>query len=218
VKNAIIRCVEEEYSPFWAFPRRYREDWRWLPFYLRGPAGGGPFTPLLTLVGIWRFARKPRRVADLPQEVWQDCLIVDSSSYLGSYGMGGPGFFGLKCRKGLRSFWIVFVLWGAAEWLTLDGKLLKSGLTESERELYEDRGVIAEETVHGGSLQSIDFTADYVTLTVRKADAAHIFELRRDGTTLPPWRGSGEKKVFPSHESLKDAIIISRRARLWLED
>jgi hypothetical protein len=216
--NAIIRCVEEEYAPFWALLLRRRDGWRWLPFYLRGPAGGGPFTPLLTLLGIWRFARKPRLAADVPKAVYLGSMIVDSSACLGSYGMGGPGFFGFKCRKGLRSFWIVVVLWGAAEWLTLDGKLLESGLLENERKLYENRGIIPFETAHGGSLESIDFAADCVTMTLRKADATHILELRRDGTTVPPWRVTGEKKVLPGNELLEDAIVISCRARLWLEN
>ncbi len=214
--DTIIKCVEEEYAPFWALPWRRRNGWRWLPFYLRGPASGGPFAPLLTLVGIWRFARKPRRVADVPQEVYRGATLVGSSAYLGSYGMGGPGFFGFKCRQGLRSFWIVFVLWGAAEWLTLDGKLLESGLLENERKQYENRGVISFETAHGGSLESIDFAADGATAVIRKADTTHILELRRDGATVPPWRVTGEKKVLPEHETLANAIIISRRARLWL--
>ncbi len=131
--------------------------------------------------------------------------------------MGGPGYLGLKCRKNQRSFWIIFTLWAADGWLALDGKLIESGLLGEEKTLYEKRGALAIETIHGGELLSVDFTDDNVVLKIQKNGITHDIELRRDGAKAPPWRGSGERKLFGADESLEDAIILSRRARLWVE-
>lgn len=196
--DAVIKCTEQEYAPFFAFPLRRREGWRWMPFYLLGPVWPGPLGFLLTLIGIWRFARTPKRIADLPEDAYCGGIIVDTCSGLGSYGQGGPGFFGLKCKRGSGSFWIVFPLWGAVEWLTLDGKLIDSA-----------------KALHGGSIQSIGFADDRATITIRGTDSSHVIELRRDGSTVPPWRGSGKKRSFGAGESLEDAIVMSRRANLW---
>jgi len=45
----------------------------------------------------------------------------------GSYGMGGPGFFGilLESKKPYQKEWLVLPLWGSAGWLLLDGKELR---------------------------------------------------------------------------------------------
>lgn len=56
-----------------------------------------------------------------------------------------------------------------------------------------------------------------VVLKIQKNGITHDIELRRDGAKAPPWRGSGERKLFGADESLEDAIILSRRARLWVE-
>lgn len=48
---------------------------------------------------------------------------IDMSTCIGSYGMGGPGFFGL-CLAKTESFpeeWLILTLWGATSWLQLDG-------------------------------------------------------------------------------------------------
>ena len=216
--NAVIKCIEEEYAPFFAYPTRRHNGWRWLPFYLRGPAWPGPFGFLLTLLGVWRFARTPIRIKDTPQEYYCGCTIARTYPYIGSYGMGGPGFLGLKCRKNHQSFWIVFILWASDGWLTLDGNLIDSGLFGEEKILYQKRGILPIDTIHGGKLLSVLFTECNVMLNIQKNGITHVIELRRDGTTVPPWRGSGEKKTFRSDESLEDSIILSRRARLWTED
>lgn len=53
--------------------------------------------------------------------------ISDVSCYLGSYGMGGPGFFGFKLAKEGRypSEWLVLTLWSADNWLLLNNKWLR---------------------------------------------------------------------------------------------
>jgi hypothetical protein len=54
--------------------------------------------------------------------------------------MGGPGFLGLKCGKNRKTFWMVSVLWGAEGWLTLNGKLIASSLSEAEKKRYARQG------------------------------------------------------------------------------
>jgi hypothetical protein len=215
--DAITKCTEEELAPFFTWPFRHRDGWRWLPFYLRGPAMPGIVGPLLTPLGIWLFSRRPRRLVDIPEPNWKDCRILRTCSFLGSYGMGGPGFLGLRCVK-QRRFWIVFTLWSADSWLTLDGKLLESGLLGDEKKTYAQRGIVSLDTIHGANITSIEFEPERAAIQVTKGDALHTLELRRDGTTVPPWRGTGGKKKFGDEEKLEDALVISRRARLWTVD
>ena len=216
--DAVIKCTEEELAPFFTWPFRHRAGWRWLPFYLRGPAMPGIVGPLLTPLGIWLFSRRPHRLADVPQSDWLDCRVYRTCSFLGSYGMGGPGFLGLRCAKQHRRFWIVFTLWSADSWLTLDGKLLESGLLGGEKKTFAQRGIVSVDTIHGGHIRAIEFQPEHLSIQITTGDLTHALELRRDGATVPPWRGTGGKKKFGNEEKLEDALVVSRRARLWTED
>lgn len=46
--------------------------------------------------------------------------------YVGTYGMGGPGFFGLR----LGTEWLVVAIWGAASWILVDGRIVEDGFWE----------------------------------------------------------------------------------------
>jgi hypothetical protein len=116
--NAVIRCDEEEYAPFFATLWKLPGGWRWIAIPLRGPSEMMALP--MTLIGIWRFARKPQRLSDLAEDAFVGARIDRICPNLGSYGMGGPGFWGLRCRHGARSFWIVYRLWSADGWVTID--------------------------------------------------------------------------------------------------
>ena len=132
--------------------------------------------------------------------------------------MGGPGFLGLKCGKNRKTFWMVFVLRGAEGWLTLNGKLIASSLSEAKKKRYAGQGVIFLETIHGGTVASVKFFPGSVAIKIENGDAMYILELRRDGSTVLPWRGTGVKKTFRDDELLEDALVVSRRANLWTEN
>ncbi len=215
--NAVIECEEREYAPFFAWRRRRKDGWK-LRFHLKGPSWLGPLGYLSPFIGIWCFARPPRRLCDIPREEYLQCKIVTTCGSLGSCGMGGPGFFGLQCRKKRNTFWIIFTLRGAEGWLTLDARLIASSLSEAEKKTYAKQGNIAMETVHGGTLASVKYLPSSIEIKIQKDNAEHVLELRRDGKTVPPWRGSGEKKKFRDTELLEDALVVSRRADLWTEN
>ena len=45
-----------------------------------------------------------------------------------------------------------------------------------------------------------------------------VLRLRRDSSSLPVHRGSKQPKVLAPSQDVRDAVIISRRASLWLHD
>ena len=67
--------------------------------YARGP-GDVPYfaSPVLTLVGAWRFSRRPARLVDAGDGAFDGARVIAVESCLGSYGMGGPGFVGIRVR------------------------------------------------------------------------------------------------------------------------
>jgi hypothetical protein len=218
VPDSITSCIEEEYSLFLSYLWRRRGGWRPLLIYFRGP-GGVPFfiAPFLTLIGLWRFTRRPQRLADVDTQAFQDAKVMRVCSYLGSYGMGGPGFVGLQLKLSSgRPIWVVFTIWGAADWLTVGDDLLADGYSPSEqRELANARRFRLLSDFVGSTLKGIRLQHDIAELTFSSAAGPLVLCLRGDSSSLPVHRGSKQPKVLASQD-VRDAVIISRRASLWL--
>jgi hypothetical protein len=195
----ITHCAEEEFAHAVTAPWRMRDGWKPLLLYLRGPGDPtGFFSPLLSLVGLWRFSRAPRRLADVDPAWLAGATVVRTDTNLGSYGMGGPGFAGieLKTANGATT-WVVFTLWGASHWLTLEN-------------------LRALDDLAGAAFASARIDRDGARIEFTSARGPAALELRRDSSHLPPFGGSGEPRVIDAAEDVRDAIRVSRRASLWV--
>jgi hypothetical protein len=212
-KKALCDCFEEEYAPFFAALWRVPAGWKPVLFPLRGPGSVGC---LGSLVGIWLFSRPPKRLVDqLPRLIGGRVVGVDCS--LGSYGMAGPGFVGIKVKSKEVRTWMVVRLWGAAGWFRLGGKLISDGLSPTE-----SQEIPAEEQVSLMSLRGLTFAeykADNDSLVLGFKDDTGLLRpltLRHDGRDVGVWRGNGERKTLAAEESLDDVVLVSKRGRIWL--
>lgn len=173
----------------------------------RGHQSRGPRPKMLRWVGIQRIVgRKIIR--------W---------SYRGSYGMGGPGFFGLELRAKGRypREWLVLTLWGAGEWLLLDGEWVEAHPNQYhiQRPLYSNFGGDEDWDDLTGKVVGAEIIEAYITdfssrLVLLHGVEQHIFELPQDTTRLPVWGGSLEPKRWNPAESHLDAWVLSRRGEL----
>jgi hypothetical protein len=139
------------------------------------------------------------------------------SPYFGSYGMGGPGFFELLLdSKGAQPpEHLVLRLWGAAEWLLLDGRWLSAhpDFWPTERPCYTDlpgleRSDAVSPVLVGGHLQEMTIEDDACRLEIQRFDARHVLEVPRELARLPMY-GSGSSRTWPAGDSLWDAWVVT---------
>lgn len=189
--------------------------------YFRGPAGVPFFVaPFLTLLGLWRFTRRPLRLADTDTAAFRHAIVTRTDCGLGSYGTGGPGFVGLhlKLSSG-RYVWVVFTVWGAAGWLTIGEDLVAEAYSDdSRRELAGVRRFRPLANIVGTILTDIRLEHDSAELTFSDATNQYVLTLRHDSSALPVHGGSREPKRLTPHEDVRDAVVISEKAALWVGD
>jgi hypothetical protein len=72
---------------------------------------------------VGRHRQRPIRLRDAGKARCLGRKVLDWSAHLGSYGMGGPGFFGLRLKKTnlFPEEWMALTLWDADQWMLLDG-------------------------------------------------------------------------------------------------
>lgn len=207
-----MSCFEEEFSFCLSWWWRRRAHWRpTLLFYGRGVAGPFPLlVPLLSLAGLWRFVRRPVRLSDFPEAQQAGATVTGFSTCLGSTGMGGTGFVGLRLKPGRGDpFWIVVTLYGAASWLKLGDRLLAEGYAGWKGQDLP----VSLQTLVGSALLRVELTRTAAVLIFSTPGGEMPLRVAPEG--LPQF-SPGEPRMLDAAEDLRDAIIVSRRASLWL--
>ncbi|MEP6776769.1 MAG: hypothetical protein ABJA50_14335 [Chloroflexota bacterium] len=149
--------------------------------------------------------------------------VTEWSANLGSYGMGGPGFFGLRlsAAREYPEEWLVLRVWGACCWLLLDGKWIEAHPNQYHVQvpLYsnfgpgEDWDHVSDKLV-GTTLQNALVEPDASVFYLAGAEV-HKLELPNDPSLLSLSGGTMQPREWLPGESQLDAWIIAH-GDLWV--
>lgn len=148
--------------------------------------------------------------------------IDNASPYLGSYGMGGPGFIGwhLKANKMWGQEWLVLTMWGAAEWLLVNGRVLDcypfDGWPEKYNTIlhrkstrFSDQAEIIKNLFCGRKIKKFELAdRSFKMLLTKQGKCPMTVKLPTDLTKLAP-HGSGEIRTWDTEEKMIDGFILS---------
>lgn len=138
-------------------------------------------------------------------EALQGRQVKALSCNLGSYGMGGYGFFGLL----LDEDWLIVPIHDAATWIELDGRLLEASvgadgqpgpwITEADDTALIAR--LAEATITGATLSKHAFDLRF--------DNGAVLQLAENPSRRPKLPGTGLPRAFFDSDDLADALFFS---------
>ncbi len=137
---------------------------------------------------------------------------------LGSYGMGGYGFFGLRLAPtaNFPAEWLILTLFAADNWLLLDGHWVAAHpvLWAIQRPLTADFG--GDESwddlsaqIVGARLVAATITDTAARFMLRQGSTGALLEVPAEAALLPPFGGTGEPRRWNPRESLRDAWVLS---------
>ncbi len=143
--------------------------------------------------------------------------IVDRiSDHLGTYGMGGPGFFGLR----FGTEWLVIAIWGAAEWMVAQGRCVGDTF-------YEKYGR-QRPWLHNLSMDSYDELSAHIvgqpakSIDVQEHSLKILFENGFDLTieespdNRPLFEGTKKPRIFQKSDDLRRAVFLSPTDEIWV--
>lgn len=138
---------------------------------------------------------------------------------LGSYGMGGPGFFGLNLAPA-GSFpqeWLVLTIWSACSWLLLDGKWMEAHprYHHIQRPLYADYGDESDRDevtsmLVGCKVVHARMEVDSSLLLLEKESSTRPLEIPQDTGLLSRFGGTDLPRVWYQDEDQRTAWVVSR--------
>ncbi|KQT51799.1 hypothetical protein ASG47_02640 [Devosia sp. Leaf420] len=120
--------------------------------------------------------------------------------YFGTYGMGSPGFFAL----GLEHDWLVVSLWGAADWLRLEGRLLSEIVEDELTSFLVGRTITA-------------LNVDRASMNIGFGNGTTLI-IDDDSSTRVPWPGTGKPRALAPDEDLRDGVFLCPTEELWTGD
>ncbi len=137
--------------------------------------------------------------------------ITRISDHVGTYGMGGAGFFGFE----LGHEWLVVAIWGAGCWMTFAGRSVGDDFwDESGRPLpwMGEHGDDLSARVVGQSIVSITVAQHGLDLLISSGEAFHIDPSPAERPIL---QGSGEPRAFLESDDLRKAVFLAPTDEIW---
>jgi hypothetical protein len=170
-------------------------------------------------------ARRPDTLTARGASELVGAQIAGWCNILGSYGMGGPGFFGLllppRAGAAYREY-LVFAAWGADQYVLLDGRVLDAA--PRYRDQYGpwlaggDEGRAAlDAALIGASIEAAEVADDHLRMTLSHRGRAHVLEYLRHDPRLPPMGGGGPREPAYEEGTIADYLVFQpESAVLWV--
>jgi len=156
-------------------------------------------------------------------------VILEWSSHLGSYGMGGPGFVGFRLdgNESRSTEWLVLTLWGADSWLLLDDRWVGAHpkYYHIQKPLFSyynkaDGGKWDEvaELVVGTRITEAEVANDSCSFYLAKEDKIVTLKVPKDTSKLPRLAGPDTPRTWLESEHMLDAWVVTEDPFLFLTD
>jgi len=170
---------------------------------------------------------RPLTLSDRPDPGLVGNRITSFSNSHGSYGMGGPGFFGISLdNHPIEQQVLIYAVWGAGEYVLVDGREISCN-----PRYYDDRhpwlSFFADEEIPnwddltpilvGAEIVNIEVTRNRLVLHLLNGGQQHKMEMLQNDPRLPQ-QGNGEpRRDAFSSGSISEYILFQHPdAVLWV--
>lgn len=131
--------------------------------------------------------------------------------YAGTYGMGGPGFFGVR----LDEQWLIIAIWGAASWIAVDGRIVQDMFWQKNgwpRPWMTDQGDELTPVIVGQSISSFEVAKHSLTLVIGQ----RTLTISESSDGRPILEGNKCARLFEKSDDLRRAVFLSPTAEVWV--
>ena len=159
----------------------------------------------------------PMNIEQFGTETFRGSKILEVCTYCGTYGMGGPGFFGLKLQGDYGTRWLTYCIWTAGHHILYDNRLLECHPNYEEKykpiityDDYENSLDELNKLLCNMSISEIIVTKDSFEIKLVDNDSnIHTIQSFKYSDKFPEQGGTGKKcNSFDSGE-MKDYLLVT---------
>jgi hypothetical protein len=137
--------------------------------------------------------------------------VDEICTHVGTYGMGGPGFFGLR----LGDEWLVIAIWGAASWVQVDGRIVEDVFWDTNgwpRPWITNEGDELSRLLVGQHITSFELAEHSLTVGI----GGRTLSISESPEGRPMLEGSKEPRSFEPGDDLRKAVFLSPTIEIWV--
>ena len=159
----------------------------------------------------------PSNIEEFGTEMLKNSQIIDVCPCCGTYGMGGPGFWGLKLQGEYGTRWLTYCIWSAGEHLLFDDSVLECHPNYAEK--YKP--LIAFDNYSSSLSKLKDLLADMTIKEVLLSkesieiilvdchEKLHYIKSYKHSEKFPEQVGTGKKRNSFETGEMKDYWLIT---------
>lgn len=143
--------------------------------------------------------------------------IIDVCTSCGTYGMGGPGFFGLKLQGEYGTRWLTYCIWSACEHVLFDDNILECHPAFAEK--YSPLIVIGDysnslaklkEMLSDMTIKDVAISKENIEITlVDSHEKLHYITSYKYSNKFPEQGGTGKKRNSFETGKMSDYWLVT---------
>ena len=159
----------------------------------------------------------PLNIEQFGKDKFINSKIVDVCTCCGTYGMGGPGFFGLKLQGDYGTRWLTYCIWEAGEHVLFDGRVLECNPNFAEQ--YNPLIIFDDYSNSLAALKEslIDMTIKEILLSGEEFEMKlmdnhsnpHSIQTFKFSDRFPEQGGTGQKRNSFETGEMKDYLLVT---------
>jgi len=137
--------------------------------------------------------------------------VDEICTHVGTYGMGGPGFFGLR----LGGEWLVIAIWGADSWVQVDGRIVQDVFWDKNgwpRPWITEEGDELSGLLVGQPIASFEVAEHSLTMGI----GGRTLSITESPESRPIREGNKKPRSFERSDDLRRAVFLSPTAEIWV--
>lgn len=159
----------------------------------------------------------PLNIEQFGIEKFNGSKVVDFSNACGTYGMGGPGFFGLKLHGEYGTRWLIYCIWFASEHILYDDRILECHPNYSEKynpvvsfdNHKSDFDALKEQLVNMTVEEVLLSKDSFEVKLVDSASQCHTIRSYKFSDKFPEQAGAEQKRNSFDVGEMKDYLLVT---------
>ena len=159
----------------------------------------------------------PSNIEEFGSKALKNCRIVDVCTCCGTYGMGGPGFFGLKLQGEQGTRWLTYCIWAAGEHILFDDNILECHPDYVEKYapliMYDDYSnslAKLKKMLSDMTIQEVVISKESIEIMlVDSYETLHSIKSYKYSDKFPEQRRTGKKRNSFEVGEMKDYWLIT---------
>lgn len=156
---------------------------------------------------------RPTLLKDTPFEQLIGLKVLEISTHLGSYGMGGAGFFGLRLNN---KHFLTYAVWNSGNFVLVDNRVVKCSpdFYDTTRPLISNFGddLTWDEItplIVGSQIIAVKIAKHSCQITLQKDEKTHIVEFVKKDSRIP--QDEGKLRVGYKKGKISDYLLFQRK-------